>query len=49
MAGRRSPKPRRRGPASKLQQQLERQKALPKAKQRLIVDVLDSLLAQNGR
>lgn len=40
---------RKRGPASKLQQQLERLHALPKAKQRMVSEVLDSLLAQAGR
>ncbi|MBZ0223203.1 MAG: helix-turn-helix transcriptional regulator [Dokdonella sp.] len=44
-----APKPARRGPAPKLQQQLERVQALPKAKQRLVSEVLDSLLAQGGR
>lgn len=39
----------KRGPAPKLQQQLERVHALPKAKQRLVSEVLDSLLAQAGR
>jgi hypothetical protein len=44
-----APKPKKRGPAPKLQQQLERLQALPKAKQRLVIEVLDSLLAQSGR
>jgi transcriptional regulator with XRE-family HTH domain len=39
----------KRGPAPKLQQQLERVHALPKAKQRMVSEVLDSLLAQAGR
>ncbi|WP_244244060.1 hypothetical protein [Marilutibacter alkalisoli] len=39
----------KRGPAPKLQQQLERLQALPKSKQRLVSEVLDSLLAQAGR
>jgi transcriptional regulator with XRE-family HTH domain len=43
------PKPAKRGPAPKLQQQLERLQALPKAKQRMISEVLDSLIAQAGR
>jgi transcriptional regulator with XRE-family HTH domain len=42
-------KPGKRGPAPKIQQQLERVSALPKAKQRVIVQVLDSMLAQAGR
>lgn len=44
-----APKPGKRGPAPKLQQQLERVQALPKARQRVISEVLDSLLAQAGR
>lgn len=39
----------KRGPTPKLQQQLERLQTLPKAKQRLVSEVLDSLLAQAGR
>lgn len=37
--------PGKRGPAPKLQQQLERVQALPKAQQRAIAQVLDSVLA----
>ena len=33
----------------KLQQQLERISQLPKAKQKMVSEVLDSLLAQTGR
>ncbi|MEJ7804563.1 MAG: hypothetical protein WKG03_01395 [Telluria sp.] len=36
----------KRGPAPKIQQQLEQIEALPKAKQRVIAQVLDSMLAQ---
>lgn len=39
----------KRGPAPKLQQQLERIQQLPKARQRMVSEVLDSLLAQAGR
>jgi len=39
----------KRGPVAKLQQQLERISALPKARQRVVSEVLDSLLAQSGR
>jgi transcriptional regulator with XRE-family HTH domain len=39
----------KRGPAPKLQQQLERIGQLPKARQRMVSEVLDSLLAQAGR
>jgi transcriptional regulator with XRE-family HTH domain len=37
----------KRGPAPKLQQQLERLSALPKAKQRAVMQVLDSVLQAN--
>ena len=40
--------PKKRGPAPKIQQQLERVAALPKAEQRVIAKVLDSMLAQSG-
>lgn len=39
----------KRGPAPKLQQQLEQLSQLPKAKQRFVSEVLDSLIAQNSR
>jgi transcriptional regulator with XRE-family HTH domain len=39
----------KRGPAPKIQQQLERVSALPKARQRIIAEVLDSMLAQSSR
>lgn len=39
----------KRGPTPKMLQQLERLHALPKAKQRMVSEVLDSLLAQAGR
>lgn len=38
----------KRGPAPKIQQQLEQVAALPKAKQRAIAQVLDSMLAQSS-
>ena len=44
-----TPAPKKRGPAPKIQQQLERVSALPKAKQRVIAQVLDSMLAQSRR
>jgi transcriptional regulator with XRE-family HTH domain len=44
-----APTPAKRGPAPKLQQQLERLQALPKTKQRMISEVLDSLIAQAAR
>ena len=39
----------KRGPTPKLLQQLERLHSLPKAKQRMVSEVLDSLLAQASR
>lgn len=39
-------KPSKRGPAPKIQQQLERLSQLPRARQRMVSEVLDSLLAQ---
>lgn len=38
--------PKKRGPAPKIQQQLEQLSRLPKAKQRAVMQVLDSVLAQ---
>ena len=40
---------RRRGPAPKIQQHLERISALPKPRQRAMLDVIEALLAQQGR
>lgn len=42
-------KPGKRGPAPKIQQQLERVSSLPKPDQRAVMRVLDSMLAQAGR
>jgi hypothetical protein len=39
----------KRGPAPKLQQQLEQFSQLPKAKQKMVSEVLDLLLTQTGR
>jgi transcriptional regulator with XRE-family HTH domain len=39
----------KRGPAPKLQQQLEQLSRLPKAQQRLVSQVIESVLAQAGR
>ena len=39
----------KRGPAPKIQQQLERVNSLPKSEQRVVMRVLDSMLAQAGR
>jgi len=38
----------KRGPASKLQQQLERISALPKPQQRFVMQMIDTVLQQHG-
>ena len=43
------PKPGKRGPAPKLQQQLERSTRLPKTQQRFVMQVIDSVIAQASR
>jgi hypothetical protein len=43
------PSARKRGPAPKLQQHIERIGQLPKAKQRFVMQVLESVLAQASR
>ena len=43
------PGPAKRGPAPKLQQQIERITQLPKPKQRFVMEMLDTVLAQAGR
>jgi transcriptional regulator with XRE-family HTH domain len=40
---------RKRGPAPKLQQQMDRITRLPKTQQRFVMQVIDSVLAQAGR
>lgn len=40
--------PGKRGPASRLQQQVEAISQLPRAKQRFVVEMLDTVLAQQG-
>jgi transcriptional regulator with XRE-family HTH domain len=42
-------RPGKRGPAPKIQQQLERVSQLPKPKQRMVLEVLEAVLAQQGR
>ena len=42
-------KPAKRGPAPKLQRHLERISALPKPKQRAVMEVIEAVLAQSGR
>lgn len=46
-----SPQPgaKKRGPAPKLQQQIERIQRLPRSKQRFVMQMLDTVLAQQGR
>jgi transcriptional regulator with XRE-family HTH domain len=39
----------KRGPAPKLQQQIERIAQLPKAKQRFVIEMLETVLAQTSR
>ncbi len=41
-------RPGKRGPASRLQQQVDAICQLPKAKQRVVSEVLDAMLAQHG-
>jgi transcriptional regulator with XRE-family HTH domain len=41
--------PRKRGPLPQMQRQLERISALPKPKQRAVMDVIEAMLAQQGR
>jgi transcriptional regulator with XRE-family HTH domain len=41
--------PGKRGPARKLQQQMERIQRLPKAKQRFVMEMIDTVLAQQDR
>ena len=43
-----TPKPGKRGPAPKLQRQLERITTLPKAQQRFVMQMLDTVLQQQG-
>lgn len=44
-----SPTVGKRGPAPKLQQQMERITKLPKAQQRFVMQVIESVLSQAGR
>ncbi len=41
--------PSKRGPAPKLQQQIERIQRLPRAKQRFVMEMIDTVLAQQNR
>lgn len=42
-------KPARRGPSPKLQRHLERISALPKQRQRMVMEVIEAVLAQSSR
>ncbi len=44
-----SPGARKRGPTPKIQQQIERIQRLPRAQQRMVMQVIDAVLAQQGR
>src|SRR5271156_3072276 len=48
LIGEKSP-PAKRGPAPQIQQKIERLTRLPKAKQRLVMEILDGVLAQASR
>lgn len=41
-------KPGKRGPAPKLQRQIEQLQRLPKTKQRFVMEMLDTVLQQSG-
>lgn len=41
-------KPAKRGPASKLQQQLERVSALPRSKQKFVIEMIDTVIQQQA-
>jgi len=49
VAGKRSAQARKRGPASRLQRQMEQIQRLPRAKQRLVIEMLDAVIAQAQR
>ena len=49
LIGQRRSAPAKRGPAPKLQQQIERIQQLPRAKQRFVMQMLDTVLAQQSR
>ena len=49
LIGKKDAQPAKRGPAPKLQQQIERIQQLPRAKQRFVIEMLDTVLAQQGR
>jgi transcriptional regulator with XRE-family HTH domain len=49
LLGQKEATPGKRGPAPKLQQQMERIQRLPKAKQRFVMEMIDTVLAQQDR
>jgi transcriptional regulator with XRE-family HTH domain len=49
LIGQKEAAPGRRGPAPKLQQQMERTQHLPRAQQRFVMQVIDTVLAQQDR
>ncbi len=49
LIGQKEAAPGKRGPAPKLQQQMERIQRLPRAKQRFVMDMIDTVLAQQDR
>jgi len=49
LIGKKDVQPAKRGPAPKLQQQIERIQRLPRSKQRFVIEMLDTVLAQQSR
>lgn len=49
LIGETGPPPAKRGPAPKLQQQVERLSRLPRAKQRVVIEMLEGFLNQTAR
>jgi transcriptional regulator with XRE-family HTH domain len=49
LIGKKDLQPAKRGPAPKLQQQIERIQQLPRSKQRFVIEMLDTVLAQASR
>jgi len=49
LLGQKDASPGKRGPTPKLQQQMERIQHLPRSQQRFVMQVIDTVLAQQGR
>ncbi|MGC2460436.1 MAG: hypothetical protein WA446_05570 [Steroidobacteraceae bacterium] len=49
LIGKKDVQPAKRGPAPKLQQQIERIQRLPRSKQRFVIEMLDTVLARQSR